>query len=123
MAHLSPLRTDDTPVLLLAALAALTRLPPHATASLRRDNLVQQLLKRGEVAPLSPAIVDALTDELLQLSKQFPTFDALLLAYDTAVTAVTHMAAGLAIAIAAGSTGVPLFIPQTDAGGQRQIAG
>jgi len=123
MVHLSPLRTDDTPVLLLSALAALTRLPPHATAPLRRYDLVRQLLKQGEVAPLSPEIVDALTDELLQLSKEFPTFDALLLAYDTAVTAVTHMAAGLAIAIAAGSTGVPLFPSQTDAGDQRQMAG
>jgi len=122
MAHLSPPRTDGTAVLLLTTVAALTRLPPHATAPLRRDDLVRQMLKRGDPATLSPDALHALTTELLQVADQFPTFDVLLVAYDQAVTAVTHIPAGLAIAVAGQIAGTPLFTPQTNAGDQRQIA-
>ncbi len=107
MAHLSPLRIHDTTVLLLAVLARLAQLPD--SSPLRRHDLVWQMLKRGETATLPSDARDVLTDELLQVSAQFPTFDALLATYDTAIAEVTDIVAGLDLALAGRVAGTPLF--------------
>jgi len=121
MSRFSPLRPDDTPMLLLAVLATLARLPHPSASPLRRYHLVRQMLTQSHAATRSSDILDALTDELLALSEQFPTFDTLLSAYDTAVTIATYIAVGLEMAVRGGEASVPLFAPGADPGNARQI--
>ncbi len=118
-----PLRPDDTPMLFLAVIATLARLPDPSTSPLQRYHLVRQMLKQSHAATRSLDILDALTDELLALSQQFPTFDALLLAYDTAVTTATYIAVGLEMAVRGEEAGTPLFAPRAPAGDARPITG
>ncbi len=112
MARLRALRPDDTPMLFLAVIATLARLPDPSTSPLQRYDRVWQMLTRSHLATCSSDILDALTDELLALSQQFPTFDALLLAYDTAVTHATAIAVGLEMAVRGEEAGTPPFAPR-----------
>jgi len=96
---LSP-RTHHTMIRFLAIFAKLSQLPPATTSPLKRHDLVRQMLTHGDLPPLSADLLHALTDELLLLSVQFPSFDTLLCTYDVAIVHAEHLARGLEWALA-----------------------